>query len=99
MPCHWIKLEDGTIAHIRTSGHRRAKCHKCGKPSDFLCDFPMHRTIGGDVLKTCDRNLCSSCTNKGISPDKDFCDEHYPIAKAAYERRKQQELFSHETNE
>lgn len=81
MPCHWIKLENGTVAHVRTSGHRRQKCWVCGRPSDFLCDGVIHRTQGGAVLKTCDRPLCSAHTSKGKDPDTDYCEEHRDQAK------------------
>lgn len=80
-------MEDGTMAHIRTSGHRRPqKCVYCGKVSEFLCDYPVGKTRSGKK-KDCDKPLCSNCTQKGVSADVDFCREHFPLAKAAYDRR------------
>lgn len=90
MGCHWLKLPDGTVAHIRTSG-RTKQCYKCTQPSEFQCDFPTHRTQGGKVLKTCDRHLCRTHVSHGVTKGIDFCDEHYPIAKEAYEKRKTEE--------
>lgn len=86
MPCNWIKFADGTVAHIRTSGRQRRKCFYCGVMHEYLCDYPVGKTKNGK-LKTCDRPLCSSCTQKGVSENVDFCREHFPLAKAAYERR------------
>jgi hypothetical protein len=31
--------------------------------------------------------MCGNCTQKGVSENVDFCREHFPLAKAAYERR------------
>ena len=87
MPCNWLKMPDGTVAHIRTSGRRIPKCHNCGLSSEFQCDFPMARSRAGKVLKTCDRHLCSEHVRPGKTEGVDFCEEHYPIAEAAYQRR------------
>lgn len=90
MPCNWIKLEDGTVVHIRTSGRRQPKCHACGLMSKFQCDFPLSRAKNGKILKTCDRHLCTDHVRPGVTRGIDFCGERYPIAKEAYQRR----LFS-----
>lgn len=87
MPCNWLKMPDGTIAHLRTSGKRIPKCWKCGLMSEFQCDFPMNRTRSGKILKTCDRHLCTDHARHGKTEGVDFCEEHYPIALAAYQRR------------
>lgn len=55
--------------------------------SEFQCDFPMNRSKAGKILRTCDRHLCTDHRNAGVTPGIDFCDEHYPIAKEAYQRR------------
>lgn len=93
MPCNWIKFGDGTVAHIRTSGRRQPRCWKCNLLSDFQCDFPMHRAKNGKILKTCDRHLCTDHVRHGATEGVDFCEEHFPIAEAAYQRR----LFNDQT--
>jgi hypothetical protein len=65
---------------------RPKPCFYCWKPSECLCDFPVKKFKNGKK-KDCDRPLCTDCSQKGISPDVDFCREHFPIAKAAYLRR------------
>lgn len=87
MPCNWIKLPDGIVAHIRTSGRRIPHCHACRLMSEYQCDFPMNRSKNGRVLRTCDRHLCSEHVRHGKTPGVDFCEEHYPIALAAYQQR------------
>jgi len=85
MPCNWVKIGD-TIAHIRTSGRRRKNCFYCSSPHEFLCDFPIGKTKRGKN-KDCNRPLCAKHSQKGVSENVDFCREHFPLAKAAYERR------------
>lgn len=89
MPCEKIKFGNST-AIICSRGHRPKPCFYCGRPSDFLCDSPVGITKSGKK-KDCDRALCVVCTQKGISKNVDFCREHYPKAKAAYERRLQKQ--------
>jgi len=50
-----------------------------------LCDYPIR--IPGKRKKDCDVPMCDACTSKGVTPGVDFCRAHYPLAKAAYERR------------
>jgi len=84
MPCRVVKT--GNIVAIACSRRTvQSKCFYCGKPSDYLCDFPVYSK--GKKKGTCDRKLCKRCTQKGVSGETDFCREHFPIAKAAYERR------------
>lgn len=71
---------------------RPKKCFYCGKQSGFLCDFPVGKDKKG-TKKTCDTPLCLNCTQKGVSHNVDFCREHYPLAKAAYERRIAREII------
>ena len=87
MPCTRIVSDDGTInGIICTRGGRRPKaCHYCGKSSTVLCDYPIR--IPGKRKKDCDVPMCDACTSKGVTPGVDFCRAHYPLAKAAYERR------------
>ena len=85
MPCRTVKFGNST-AIICGSRSRTKKCFYCGKPSECLCDFPVGKTKAGKK-KDCDRPLCAKCSQKGVSANVDFCREHYPLAKAAYERR------------
>jgi hypothetical protein len=45
------------------------QCSACGDVSDVLCDFPV-----GDG-KTCDRALCSACTEE-VAPNVHYCAGH-----------------------
>jgi hypothetical protein len=87
MPSRLVKTGD-SVAIICTGRTVQPRCFYCGKPSGYLCDFPV--LIKGKK-KTCDRKLCEGCRRSGISKDIDFCREHFPLAKAAYERRKAKE--------
>ena len=93
MPCYPFKIGNSTGFICGRSRRKEKQCVYCGQISDFLCDFPVEKTKRGK-LKTCDKPLCSDCTQKGVSPDVDFCKEHYPIAKAAYEKRISNKLRS-----
>lgn len=84
MPC--VNLKIGNASAIVCGLPRRKKCFYCGKPSEFLCDFPVGKKRNGKT-KDCDRALCAGCTQKGVSENVDFCKTHYPIARAAFERR------------
>ena len=57
MPCEWVKLPGGGVAHIRTSSQRKKLCKFCNEKSNDmkLCDFP----IGNG--RTCDAEMCSKC--------------------------------------
>ena len=82
-----IPLGDGTVARgIICGGRRRPRCHKCGRPSEAQCDFPIGKTARGK-RRDCDRHLCDDHRHRGITPNVDFCDDHFPIAEAAYKRR------------
>ena len=85
MPSEEIDIGETKVV-ICTRGRKLKRCTYCLKPHKFLCDYPVAKTKKGK-LKTCDRPLCSDHTKKGVSDDVDFCREHYPLAKAAYERR------------
>jgi hypothetical protein len=78
--CETIKMPDGTVAIVRFSGRRKrkAKCwiSHCREGSDYQCDFPLNRTLGGDVIRTCDRHLCAGHVHHSAEPGVDYCWEH-----------------------
>ena len=88
MPCYSLKDKDGKyLGKLCAKGGGNPKpCRYCGQMSEFLCDFPIGKTPSGR-RKTCDMAMCADCTQKGNNPKFDFCRKHYPMAKAAYERR------------
>lgn len=88
MPCVEIKIGDMTALVCGVPKRKAKTCFYCGDTSGFLCDFPIKVSRNGKK-KTCDRALCAGCAKHGLSPDVDFCGSHYPLAKAAYERRNQ----------
>lgn len=69
MPCEWLKMPDGTVAHIRTSGQRKKLCKFCGEKSNNmkLCDFPVGngRTCDSEMCLKCARTLGSQSTDIG----------------------------------
>lgn len=69
----WIKMQDGSVAHICTRGAKNPLrgCRVCGYLSSKLCDF---RLPNG---KTCDSPLCDSCAI-AIGDDLDQC-PHHPV--------------------
>jgi hypothetical protein len=48
------------------------QCTACGDVSNVLCDYPV-----GDE-KTCDRALCSACTEE-VAPDVHYCAGHLAV--------------------
>lgn len=70
MPCHVVRLPDGTTAIVRLAKARSRRCSACGRQINEwkLCDFPLY-------TKTCDRVLCEKCTVHR-DPDTDYCPEH-----------------------
>ena len=90
MPCYPIKIGESR-GFLCTRGRRKTKCHYCSRSGDYLCDYPVEKKPDG-TWKTCDKNLCSIHAKKGISGETDFCREHFHLAKAAYERKKEKIL-------
>jgi hypothetical protein len=72
MPCHPVKLFDGSTAIVCSRGSTRKRCAYCGRASDRLCDFPVLRD---GKRTTCDAALCSRCTTR-ITGDRDLCRSH-----------------------
>ncbi len=97
MPCDHSRLKTkhgGGVMFVCIRGRqtRPKPCHGCGKPSAFLCDFPI--TTGRRAGRTCDRPLCGGCrrTQPKIRPITaaiwetetiDFCPDHDREAAAA----------------
>jgi hypothetical protein len=67
----WIKMQDGTVAHICTRGSRNPikACVKCSAISTKLCDFKLPNR------RTCDKPLCDRCA-VNVGPNKDYCPDH-----------------------
>ena len=71
MPCDTFETPHGPIIVCsRGRGHRERKCHACGSPAKFLCDFPMKRKGS-----TCSRALCAFHVRPQPA-GADFCIEH-----------------------
>jgi hypothetical protein len=84
MPCRTYRSEDGKVTGIICSRERKVRCDYCERFSEYQCDFPVAKH---NKKRTCDRYLCSTHVRHGNTAGIDFCTEHYPIAKAAHERR------------
>lgn len=91
MNCETVKIGNQT-AIVCGRRRRRKLCNYCQSEHEFLCDFPVGKYKNGKK-KDCDVPLCAKHTQKGISPNVDFCRKHFPLAKAAYERREAGKLF------
>lgn len=76
----FIKLPDGTVAHIRIAPRRRRRCTFCRLqtvPARLReCDFLL------PTGKTCDALMCDKCAYR-IGPDKDLCPAHQPSGRIA----------------
>jgi hypothetical protein len=70
----WIKMPDGTVAHICYAKPRRKRCKFCQNTMTRLCDFVLSKTLDGREI-TCDAPICSSCA-RPIGEDKDLCPKH-----------------------
>lgn len=95
MPCRTVEIElpDGVAEAIICGGRKRTpKCYACDRASEYQCDMPLEsRYVSGKnkgKRRTCDRHLCQMHVRHGETKGVDFCMEHYPIAKAAHERRR-----------
>lgn len=71
MPCYWVKLPGGGMAHINAGRGRAKRCSYCPNASVVLCDAPNPMLPG----KTCDRPCCRAHA-KNVGPDKDLCRDH-----------------------
>ena len=71
MRCAHVKLPDGMVAIVCTSGRRRRphRCVSCGAVAGLQCDWKLE---GG---KTCDAWICAGCAQEA-GPDKHLCPTH-----------------------
>lgn len=73
MPCTWFVSGEGknrVIGVMCSHGHHeKRKCAFCGKPADYLCDYPI-----GDG-KTCDKPICKKCKTI-VGDNLDYCPTH-----------------------
>jgi hypothetical protein len=72
MPCEIRRRPDGTMM-IVCSRRTTPVCSvaDCGRPSKYLCDWPV-----GDG--TCDRHLCEK-HRTNVGSQRDFCPTHAEI--------------------
>lgn len=92
MACETIKINGGAAI---ICGGRRRRCYLCTDVSRYQCDFPIGRYKSGKKkgsVRTCDRHLCNFHAKHGVTNGVDFCPDHFPIAKAAYERRQAEQM-------
>lgn len=68
MHCEWLKSEDGTVIHMKTTAPRKQECKFCHEMSrDMkLCDFPLGNG------RTCDAQMCSNCARTLGSQETDI---------------------------
>ena len=76
MPCHHLKLPDGTSYIVCGRGGRSMRCVTCGRPATLLCDYPVMRL--GEA-GTCDKPVCVRCLI-AQGPEKDYCLAHADLA-------------------
>lgn len=69
--CERVDLGNGVTGFVCTSGPapKPKPCHRCGKPSAYLCDFAVRKG------KTCDRACCVAC-RVNVGPERDLCFDH-----------------------
>jgi|GEM_PF-887795 len=92
MPCHYIKLADGTVAHIRTSKPRARRCRWCDRPGTQLCDYELVTNMDMASRITCDAPMCKAHTT--TIRNLEYCPKHAGAkARARLFRSKQGELF------
>ena len=61
--------KDRVVGIVCSRKREIRKCAFCGRPADYLCDYPVSEG------KTCDKPICKKCkTIVGI--DFDYCPTH-----------------------
>jgi len=77
-PCRVVKMPDGSTAIVCSRGRSSGTpCYVCGRPSSYLCDYPVTR---GGKPATCDKPMCARCRNN-VGPDRDYCNAHFRLWK------------------
>jgi hypothetical protein len=74
-PCHWIRMPNGTVAHVRMPKPRAKHCYKCGRPANKLCDGIVSPPEQITHKRTCDKPLCDVCAHHVPGKDLDYCGE------------------------
>ncbi len=90
MKCNVVQLPND-LGTAMSCGRGGPRCWRCRSGSEFQCDFPIGKYKSGKKAghgRTCNRHLCSVHARHGATKGIDFCEEHFSIAKAAYERRR-----------
>jgi hypothetical protein len=81
----FLKLPDGTVAHVRMSPPRARRCKVCNRKTNHRwlreCDFVLPNG------KTCNLLMCWGCA-KPIGPNMDLCPVHDKETEAAIEAAK-----------
>lgn len=77
MPCEIVRTPGGVTSIVCGPAARRSwrKCHYCGRPAPYLCDF-----LGPITKKVCDRPICEDHREK-IFEDVDWCKLHREAKK------------------
>ena len=81
MPCKPLTDKEGRVFGFACSrGSSRPRC-KCGRPSRYLCDFPLKGRKEG---QTCDAPLCDSCAKlikKTAQGSVHYCPAHQRMSE------------------
>ena len=74
-PCSRVDFGDGTVAIVKHSGARHARCPFCSgsQPATQLCDEVLSRAENGKEF-TCDAKVCVYCAQQ--VDGKDYCPRH-----------------------
>lgn len=75
MPCEWIKLPGGGVAHVRYAKPPLKKCQWCQRLSTKLCDFVVSPPEQVTHRRTCDARMCEDHA-KSVGANLDYCPDH-----------------------
>lgn len=73
-PCSWIKMSDGTVAHLNMGRARRKRCKFCksGRFVEFLCDGDVSNPKAENSDGACDKGGCAYCM-RGMGKGQHLC--------------------------
>jgi len=77
MPCTRVRLDNGSVAIVCTSGRGKRYeklCETCMCAATLLCDWKVGKKANGHA-KTCDQAMCSAHATE-VGPDKHLCPRH-----------------------